>query len=110
MFLKEKVTPEGEFLKLTSRLVAGGDQQDRALYEDVSSPTASITVICIVLTIAAAENRRVDIIDIAGAYLNAYMSSVVIVHMYFEPALAALLFEPVSEYKKYAMKDGDQLR
>ena len=45
MLLKEKFTLEGEFLKLKSRLVAGGDQQDRALYEDVSSPTASITVI-----------------------------------------------------------------
>ena len=30
MFLKERFTPEGEFLKLKSRLVSGGDQQDRA--------------------------------------------------------------------------------
>ena len=55
MSLKEKFTPEGEFLKLKSRLGAGGDQLDRALYKDVSSLTASITVILIVLTIAAAE-------------------------------------------------------
>ena len=51
MFLKEKFTQEIEFLTLKSRLVASGDQQDRALYEDESSPTASITVIFIVLTI-----------------------------------------------------------
>ena len=44
-------------------------------------------------------------LDIAGAYLNASMSSVA-AHMYFEPALAALLCELVSEYKKYVMKDG----
>ena len=37
--LKKTFTPAGEFLRLKSRLVAGGDQQDRALYEDVSSPT-----------------------------------------------------------------------
>ena len=41
MFLKEKFTPEMDFLKLKSRLVAGGDQQDRVLYGDVSSPTFS---------------------------------------------------------------------
>ena len=35
-FLKEKFTPEGGFLKPKSRLVAGGDQRDRALYEDAS--------------------------------------------------------------------------
>ena len=47
--------------------MAGGDQQDRALYEDVSSPTASITVIFIVLIIAASEHKHVVTIDIAGA-------------------------------------------
>ena len=78
----EKFTPELEFLKLKSGLVAGGDQQDRALYEYVSSPTASITVIFIVLTIAVAENRHVVTMDIAGAYLNASMSSI-LVYMYF---------------------------
>jgi len=105
MFLKEKFTPEGDFLKLKSRLVAGGDQQDRALYEDVSSPTASITVIFIVLTIAAAECRHIVTMDIAGAYLNASMSSVV-VHMYFEPALASMLCELVPAYSRFLMKDG----
>ena len=52
--------PEGgEFLKLKSRLVAGGDQKNRTPYEDVSLPTATITVIFIVLIIAAVENRHV---------------------------------------------------
>ena len=32
------------------------------------------------------------------------MSSVV-VHMYLEPALAAMLYDLVSKYKKYVMKD-----
>ena len=84
-------------MKLKSRLVA--------LYEDVSSPTASITVIFIVLTIAAAECRHIVTMDIAGAYLNASMSSVV-VHMYFEPALASMLCELVPTYSRFLMKDG----
>ena len=105
MFLKKKFAPECVFLKLKTMLVAGGDQQDRALYENVSSSTASITVISIVLAIAAAENRYVVTMDIAVAYHNASMSSVV-VHMYSEPVLAAIVCELVSEYKKYVMKDG----
>jgi len=105
MFLKEKFTPTGEFLKLKSRLVAGGDQQDRALYDDVSSPTASTTSLFAVLTIAAAERRHVATMDIAGAYLNASMSSVV-VHMYLDPVLSSMLCELVPEYKIYLLKDG----
>ena len=84
-FFKENLTPESDFRKLKSRLMAGGDQQDKALYEDVPSPTASITVIFILLTIAAIE-VHVDTMEIVGAYLYASMSSIV-VHTYFEPVL-----------------------
>ena len=68
IFLKEEFTPECDFLKLKSKLVAGGDQQDKTLYENVSLPTASIIVSFIVLTITVAENRHVVTMDIAGAY------------------------------------------
>ena len=44
MFLKKKFNLEEESLKLKSRLVADGDQQDRVLCEDVSSPSASVTI------------------------------------------------------------------
>ena len=54
-------------MKLKSTWVAGGDQQNRALYRDVSSLNASITVIFIVLTIAA-ENKHVVTMDISCAY------------------------------------------
>ena len=37
MFLKQKNSPNRSFLKLKARLVAGGDQQDKSLYEDLSS-------------------------------------------------------------------------
>ena len=45
MFLKEKCTASGEYDNLKARLVAGGDQRDKELYEDLvlSSPTASTT-------------------------------------------------------------------
>ena len=44
----------------------------------VSSPTASIRVVAIVLTIAAAKNRHEVTMDIAGAYRNAPVSSIVV--------------------------------
>ena len=56
-------------------MVAGCDQQDRALYEDEASPTASINVIFRVLTVAAAENKYVITMDIVGAYLINFISS-----------------------------------
>jgi hypothetical protein len=35
MFLKEKYLASGEFEKLKTRLVAGGDQQDKDMYDDL---------------------------------------------------------------------------
>ena len=74
-------------------------------YMRMSLFTAFITQIFIVLTIAAAENSQIVTMDIAGVYPNSSMSSTV-VFMYFEPALATMLCELVSEHKKYFMKTG----
>ena len=57
MFLKEKFLASGEFDKLKARLVAGGNMQDRELYEDLSAPTASTCSVFAVLAIAAREER-----------------------------------------------------
>lgn len=75
MFLKEKFHPDGTFDKLKARAVAGGHRQDRSEYEDVSSPTANISSVLLVATIAAIERRHVATIDITGAYLNASITS-----------------------------------
>ena len=41
MFLKDKYFASGVFKKFKARLVAGGDQQGKGLYENLSSPTAA---------------------------------------------------------------------
>jgi hypothetical protein len=74
-FLKEKHTAEGLFLKLKSRLVAGGHMQDRELYTDSGSPTASTTSVYLVAGIAARENRAVATVDFPSAYLHAELPS-----------------------------------
>jgi hypothetical protein len=50
LFLKEKRTSDGLFDKLMSRLVAGGDMQDKSalLYENIYSPTACLSHLFIV--------------------------------------------------------------
>ena len=52
MFLKEKFLASGEFEKLKARLVAGGNQQDRDLYDDLSAPTVATSSVFTLLSIA----------------------------------------------------------
>jgi NMD protein affecting ribosome stability and mRNA decay len=83
MFLKEK--------KLKARLVAGGDQQDKALYDDLSAPTVSTSSVFTILGIAAHEGRKASVVDIGGAFLNAEMKTGVLVHMRLDRAMSDLL-------------------
>ena len=82
MFLKEKFT--GIFEKMKARLVAGGDQQDKALYEDLSAVSTSF--VFAVAAIAAAEGRK------------ASMDSRVIVDMRSDPLMSTILRELSSDY------------
>ena len=101
LFLKEKLFPDGTFDKLKSRLVAGGHKQDVTLYDNVSSPTVSLTTVYVILAIAAFEGHHLVPIDIKGAYLNAKLKSVD-VYMRIPPYLAALF---VSVYKEVRKRD-----
>ena len=105
MFLKEKYLPTGEFEKLKARLVAGGDQQDKELYEDLSSPTVSTSAVLTVLSIAAHEGRKVAVVDITGAYLNANMGHVN-VHMRLDGTMSKMMTELSPGYEKYKDNRG----
>jgi hypothetical protein len=41
MFLKDKYLATSIFERLKARPVAGGDQQDKSVYENLSSPTVA---------------------------------------------------------------------
>jgi hypothetical protein len=60
MFLKDKFLASGQFDKYKARHVAGGDQQDKLMYENLSSPTAHISSVFAIAAIAAFEGRIVD--------------------------------------------------
>jgi hypothetical protein len=78
MFIKEKYSSAGHFEKLKARIVSGGDQQDKQLYDNLSAPTVATSSVFAVAAIAAAERRHGIVLDIGGAYLNAPMDSGII--------------------------------
>lgn len=107
MFLKEKYKPDGDFDKLKARLVAGGDQQNKDLYKDLSSPTAATTSVLTVAAIAAQQKRRVISIDIPGAFLNASLEPTgVKVHMRLDKLLAKMVVDLDSSYSQYMEPSG----
>ena len=94
IFMKDKFTASGEFEKFKARLVAGGDQQEKELYENLSSPTGSITSMLSVAAIAAWGGRPVTVMDIRGAFHNADITGTGIkVHMRLSRVLTSMLFQ-----------------
>lgn len=106
MFLKEKYLASGEFEKLKARLVAGGDQQDKDMYDDLSAPTVSTTAVFTILSIVAHEGRSAAVVDIGGAFLNAEMKTGVAVHMRLDSSMSSLLVRLQPSYRKYLDSKG----
>ena len=106
VFLKEKFLPTGEFEKLKARLVAGGDMQNRDLYEDLSAPTVATASVFTLLSIAAAENQSIAAVDIGGAFLHADMGDKIKVHIRLEPRLSSMMVELDGGYIDYIDKKG----
>ena len=79
------------FEKLKARLVAGGNQQDKDLYNDLSSPTVSTCAVMTTFAIAAHERRHIAVVDITGAYLNADMNTGIIVHMRLDQTMPSMM-------------------
>lgn len=112
MFLKEKRNASGIFERLKARLVANGKQQDKSLYDEsqISSPTAMLSSILMVVAIAAMERRKVVTLDVTGAYLNAKMpEDGDPVDMLLEPLLARILCAHRPEYSKFLRDDGSMV-
>ena len=99
MFLKDKFLAFGAFERFKARLVAAGNQQDKGLHDDLSSPRVATSS---VLTVAAKEGRRVIPIDIGGAFLNADMSPTGIdVHIRLDRVMSLMLIQLDPSYEKF---------
>jgi hypothetical protein len=62
MFLQVKFFATGEFEKLKARLVAGGNEQDKNLYDDLSAPIVSTCSVFTLLSLAAHEGRSAAVV------------------------------------------------
>ena len=108
MFLKEKFLSTGDFEKLKSRLVAGGHQQDKDSYGDISSPTVATSAAFMVASLAALERRHVVTVDIAGAYLNADMTGQEVL-MKLDQTMSAILVKIRPDYKPFLTADDTMI-
>ena len=106
MFLKEKFLASGEFEKLKTRLVAGGDQQDKSLCEDLSAPTVGTSTVLVLLSIAAHEGRAITVIDISGAFLNMDMNTGLTAHMRLDRNMTNMMMKLAPEYSEYVDNKG----
>ena len=106
MFLKVKYLPTGAFGKLKARLVAGGRQQDREMYDDLSAPTVSTSSVFSILAVAAHEGRHIAVTDIGGAFLHADMTTGVNVYMRLDRVMTDMLVSAERKYKPYVDDKG----
>jgi hypothetical protein len=71
LFLKEKLDAGGNFVKLKSRLVAGGHRQRDESFDQTHSPTVDISSVFMSLGLCTyLENAYFGTADIPAAYLN----------------------------------------
>lgn len=107
MLLKDKYLASGTFDKFKARLVAGGNQQDKSLYENLSSPTAALTFVFTVVAIAAQEKRHRVVIDIGGEFRNADMAPTGInVHMRLNRVMTEMLVDIDASNIEFVHRDG----
>ena len=86
--------------------MAGGDQQDKSLYDDLSAPTVGTSSVFTVLSIAAHEGRKCTVIDISGAFLNADMDTGLAVHMRLDANMTRMMIKLAPQYARYADHKG----
>jgi len=104
MFLKDKYTASGAFEKFKARLVAGGNGQDREMYDDLSSPTAATASIMAIAELAAREEKEAMALDVGGAFLEVDMIEKV--HMRLDKTMTRMLVSIDDSYAEYVQDNG----
>ena len=102
MLVNEKVDEMGN-IKIKARLVAGGNHQ-HCLYQNNSSPTVSIISIFLNILLAVRERKVIEIIDVAGAYLNAKLNDEV--YMTLNREFSRLIISKHPEYQRALNNEG----
>ncbi len=105
LFLKEKYSETGELERIKARLVASGNEMDRALYSAGSSPTVATEAVAILLAQSAAYNEVRYFVDIGTAFLEAPMEDEE-VYMWISKSLVPYLVEAMPEAASFVDNKG----
>jgi len=105
MFLLEKYG-DGKFIKMKGRIVADGRLQDCTIYTDFSSPTAKTRSVRPCLKVAAVQGRDLLKVDVAGAFLCAFIDDAEEVYMQLDEALSNMAQEWMLELTKFMQFNG----
>jgi hypothetical protein len=108
----KNIIPSSLFLKhkeqldiLKARLIVHGDKQlIDEIFENHSSPTISVNILFLILSLCAKHDLEFETIDIAGAYLNAALPEPE--YMLIPKDLAAILVRNNSELAQYLSDTG----
>lgn len=92
LIFDDKYDMNSVFERLKARLVARGNEMDETLYEDRSSPTISTIYVMIILSIAARAKRKIRVLDIGNAFLEASMKSGEDVYVKLDPVTSRILY------------------
>jgi hypothetical protein len=99
-FLKDKISPEGEFLKIKARIVAGGNDQDESTFGATTAPTINSVTLMLILHIMAAEDRECATFDVPSAFVRVPADeNEPPIYGFMDPTLSKLVCELYPEYK-----------
>jgi len=108
MFLKHKFDGLGWFEKMKARLVADGRCQKKEDLNIAPAPTASCEAIFSILKLICIEGRKVLVVDVGGAYLNAVIDDEYL-YMELTPQLTAIAVQIMPELEAYISKNSTKL-
>ena len=106
LFLKAKYAADGIFEKLKSRLVAGGNGQDKTLYDDISSSTITKESVFMLFAFAAQWGAAVATFDVGGAYLECKLGEDDHVYMFLNKDIVKILIKFYPKLKSHIRDDG----
>ena len=104
VFTITKLGPDGKFIKVKARLVAGGHRERMDPSSDTYSPTIRPETVMINLNIAATKDLNIDSIDVGAAFLEAPLAKEIYVLLDSQTSKYLTQIEP--KYHLYLSEKG----
>jgi hypothetical protein len=93
-------------VKMKGRIVANGRMQDRTIYTNYSSPTATTRSVMTCLKLAAAMEWDLLKVDVGGGFLCAPIDENEEIYMLLDESLASMAADWILEVAEFVREDG----